>query len=85
MPTYWRRRQIDPVAELSLTQSVPREPLPLLSLSRFGGGSVLRQHVGQFGVGVNSTNSNLGLTNHLLVNLHQALVAAGLPCIGEGK
>ena len=34
-----RRRRIDPVGEISLTQSVPREPLPLLNLCRFGGGS----------------------------------------------
>jgi hypothetical protein len=31
---------------MSLTQPVPREPLPSLDLCKFGGGSVLRQHVG---------------------------------------
>lgn len=51
--SYRCRRQIDPVAEMSLTQSVPCEPFPLLNLFRFGGGSVLRKRLGQFGVGVN--------------------------------
>lgn len=45
---------------MSLTQSVPREPFPLLSLFRFGGGSDLSQHMGQLGGGVNKLQVNLG-------------------------
>jgi len=34
--------EVDPLAEISLTQSVPHEQLTLLNLCKFGGGSVLR-------------------------------------------
>ncbi len=61
----WRRLRIVPVAEMSLTESVHREPLPLLHLCRIGGGSSLRQHVGQFGVGANSKGYLVGRAVYL--------------------
>ena len=58
--------QIAPVAEMSLAQSVLREPLPLLNVCRFGGGLVLLQHLGQFGVGVNNIITLLGPSRLIL-------------------
>ncbi|MNC69569.1 hypothetical protein D3C75_1202750 [compost metagenome] len=52
-PVCWRRRRINPIAEMSLTQSNPREPLPVLDIFRFRGRSVLRRHVGQFSIRAN--------------------------------
>lgn len=49
----WHRYRIDPVAEMSLTQPAPLEPLPMRDLCRFRGGSVLLQLAGQYGAGVN--------------------------------
>ncbi|MDR8389273.1 hypothetical protein MKS85_27585 [Pseudomonas sp. JL2] len=50
----WRRRQIDLLAEMSLTQSDSSQTIACSRLVPIGGGSVLHRHLGQFGVGVNS-------------------------------
>lgn len=48
---------------MSLTQSIPREPFPLRNLFRFGGGSVLGQHLVQSdaSANVNSLSTLEGL------------------------
>lgn len=48
----WRR--IDPAAEISLTQSVHLEPLPMHEMCRYMGGSVIHLE-GQLGTGVNTS------------------------------
>jgi hypothetical protein len=64
---------------MSLTQSVPLEPLPMRDLCRFRGGSVLLQLVGQFGAGVN-TLVGLQLSEQSLFRLNSSdLIRCGVP------
>jgi hypothetical protein len=53
-PTCWRRLRIDPVTEMSLTQPDSSRTNTVLDLCGFEDGSVLRRHVEQFGIGVNT-------------------------------
>ena len=50
----WSRSRIDPVADMWLPHSAPRKNIAFAEFWQIGGGSVLRQHVGQFGVGANT-------------------------------
>ena len=51
LQTCWRRCRIDPVTEMPLTQSDSSRTISCAGLLPIGVGSVLRRHVGQFGVG----------------------------------
>ena len=53
-----RLRRVDPVTKMSLIQSDACEPFPVLNFCRLErGGAVLRRHLGQFGVGANTTST----------------------------
>ncbi len=53
----WRRRRIDPVTEMPLTQSDSSRTISCAGFLPIGDGSVLRRHVGQFGVGANTVRA----------------------------